>query len=161
MKNVIKFVNYFSFMKMTKQRQLQLINKLEVLKQQLLQIDSDVKMLVEEGKGWRFNNQLGEAIDKQKELQNKIKQLEAYLLEVEVNDNPIAHNIVSVGSTVDIENNDGIKKTITIVEVGSLDLDPRAGIISEKSPLAILLLGKKLGENIEMNNKSLTIKKIY
>jgi transcription elongation GreA/GreB family factor len=151
----------FKITEMTKQRQVQLTNKLEVLKQQLSQLDSDVKILVEEGKGWRFNNQLGEAIDKQKELQKMIKQIEIYLLEAEVNDDTVTHDIVSVGSTVDLESPDGTKKIIIIVEEGSPDLDPRAGVISEKSPLAIALLGKKVNEAIEMNERTLIIKNIY
>ncbi len=54
---------------------------------------------------------------------------------------------VSIGCTVEIEGG-GQKKTYTIV--GSSEADPNAGRISNETPIAQALLGKKIGETIEV-----------
>ena len=47
-----------------------------------------------------------------------------------------------------------------IFQEGSSDLDPRSGIISEKSPLATSLLGKQEGVEVELNVRKVKVKKV-
>lgn len=54
---------------------------------------------------------------------------------------------VNIGCTVELET-DGKKKTFTIV--GSSEADPAAGRISNETPLARALLGKKVGDAIQV-----------
>ncbi|TAK04648.1 transcription elongation factor GreA [Patescibacteria group bacterium] len=56
-------------------------------------------------------------------------------------------DVVNIGCTVEIEGG-GQKKTYTIV--GSSEADPAAGRISNETPLARALLGKKVGDTIEV-----------
>ncbi len=55
--------------------------------------------------------------------------------------------VVSVGSFVQVRNGDG-DKTFTIV--GSNESDPMQGKISNESPIGEALLGKKVGESVEV-----------
>ncbi len=56
-------------------------------------------------------------------------------------------DVVNIGCTVEIEGG-GQKKTYTIM--GSSEADPAAGRISNETPLARALLGKKVGDTIEV-----------
>lgn len=56
-------------------------------------------------------------------------------------------DVVNIGCTVEIEGG-GQKKTYTII--GSSEADPASGRISNETPLAHALLGKKVGDAIEV-----------
>jgi transcription elongation factor GreA len=64
-------------------------------------------------------------------------------------------NIVSLGSTVHLELEDG-KQHYTIV--GSTEANPDEGRISNESPIGKALLGKKSGEEVEISVPSGTLK---
>lgn len=55
---------------------------------------------------------------------------------------------VVFGATVTIEDEDGVKKTVQIV--GEDEIEPGKNKISWKSPMAKALLGKRLGDEIEV-----------
>lgn len=55
--------------------------------------------------------------------------------------------IIEIGSSVTVEVNDQIKN---IQILGSLESNPKNGIISHNSPLGQLLLGKKVGNEIQL-----------
>jgi transcription elongation factor GreA len=59
------------------------------------------------------------------------------------------HQRVSLGSTVTILNHKGNKDNYTIV--GSAEADPKAGRISNESPVGLALLGKDLGDEVQVN----------
>lgn len=55
---------------------------------------------------------------------------------------------VGLGSTVTILNHKGERETYTIV--GSAEADPKAGRISNESPVGAALLGKSVGDEVEI-----------
>ena len=66
-----------------------------------------------------------------------------------INESEIDHSKVSVGSVVDVENQETkAKKTYHIV--GSYETDPAAGKISDQSAIGAALLGMQEGENVSV-----------
>ncbi len=59
------------------------------------------------------------------------------------------HQRVSLGSTVTIVNHKGDREHYTIV--GSAEADPKAGRISNESPVGLALLGKGVGDEVQVN----------
>jgi transcription elongation factor GreA len=59
------------------------------------------------------------------------------------------HQRVSLGSTVTVLNHKGERDNYTIV--GSAEADPKAGRISNESPVGLALLGKGLGDEVQVN----------
>jgi transcription elongation factor GreA len=59
------------------------------------------------------------------------------------------HQKVSLGSTVTVLNHQGKKDHYTIV--GSAEADPKEGKISNESPVGIALLGKGVGDEVQVN----------
>ena len=59
------------------------------------------------------------------------------------------------GSSVTILRDDGRRQTFRIV--GEDEADPRAGSIAYVSPLAHLLIGKRVGEAVEMDGHEIEI----
>ena len=57
-------------------------------------------------------------------------------------------NIVDVGSTVVVEREDGTRQEFTIV--GSTEADPAHGKISNVSPIGQALLGRRLGQTVQV-----------
>lgn len=65
--------------------------------------------------------------------------------------NFINKGVVEIGCKVTIKNDDELLKYQI---VGKEEADPKLGKISNESPLGRLLLGKKVGENIELKTPS-------
>ena len=59
------------------------------------------------------------------------------------------HQRVSLGSTVTVLNHKGERDNYTIV--GSTEADPKAGRISNESPVGTALLGKGVGDEVQVN----------
>jgi len=59
------------------------------------------------------------------------------------------HQKVSLGSTVTVLNHKGERDHYTIV--GSAEADPKAGRISNESPVGSALLGKGVGDEVQVN----------
>ena len=59
------------------------------------------------------------------------------------------HRTVSIGATVVVLNHKGEKEHYTIV--GSAEADPKAGRISNESPVGMAILGKKVKDEVEVN----------
>src|SRR6266508_6289219 len=63
---------------------------------------------------------------------------------------------VSLGSTVTILNHKGERDHYTIV--GSAEADPKAGRVSNESPVGVALLGKGVGDKAEVNAPAGTLR---
>jgi transcription elongation factor GreA len=66
------------------------------------------------------------------------------------------HMRVRLGSTVTVINHKGERVLLTIV--GSTEADPKAGKISNESPVGTALLGKALGDEVQVNAPAGTLR---
>jgi len=90
------------------------------------------------------------AREEQSFLEGRIAAIEQTLREatvIEVADD--ASGRASIGSTVTIEDDEGVRTTFTIV--GSTEADPAAGRISNVSPVGRALLGSRAGEEVSVS----------
>ncbi len=66
------------------------------------------------------------------------------------------HHRVSLGSTVTVINHKGEREHYTIV--GTAEADPKAGKISNESPVGLALLGKTVGDEVEVKAPAGTLR---
>lgn len=96
------------------------------------------------------NSEYDEAKNEQAQVEERIMKLEGMLKKARVIDeDDISIDVVSIGSTVqvkDIEFNEEVEYTI----VGSAEADPYELKISNESPVGRALLGKKIGDTVEV-----------
>ncbi len=90
----------------------------------------------------------------QERQETRITEIETILKNVSVIKKPKAGDKVSRGSTVKLKGDDGKEKTFTIV--GTVEADPLEGKISDESPIGQALLGKKVGESVEIKTPAAT-----
>lgn len=88
----------------------------------------------------------------QDKLENRIAEVEHILQNVEVITKPKGDSKVQLGSTVTLKN--GSTKKFQVV--GTVEADPLEGKISDESPLGKAVLGKKLGDEVEIKTPSET-----
>ena len=74
--------------------------------------------------------------------------LKEYLLNVEIIKKPRGDSKVQLGSKVELKNDKGTSKEFHVV--GTVEADPLRGKISDESPIGAALLGKKVGDLIEI-----------
>ncbi len=92
------------------------------------------------------NAEYSEARDAQSLLERKIVELEQIVREAEIlSEHRQTDNIVVVGSTVTLKS--GKEENIYTI-VGTEEVDPEKGLISNESPLGKELLGRKKGDEI-------------
>ena len=87
------------------------------------------------------------AREEQDRLEARISDLEHILQYAEIIKKPKSHGDVRLGSKVTLK--DGGKPLLYIV-VGTMEADPAAGKISDESPIGKALLGKKVGDKVEI-----------
>lgn len=89
----------------------------------------------------------------QERSESRIAEIENILQNVDIISKPKTDNKVGLGSTVALRN-DGRTKTFQVV--GTVEADPLSGKISDESPLGQALLGKKLGDSVEIQTPAET-----
>ncbi|MEI6132230.1 MAG: transcription elongation factor GreA [Bacillota bacterium] len=98
------------------------------------------------------NAEYDDAKNEQANMEKRISQLEQILFNATViDDEDITTDVVSLGSRVllkDIE----FKEDIEYYIVGSAESDPLNNKISDESPVGKELLGKKVGDKIQVNS---------
>lgn len=108
------------------------------------------------------NSEYHAARDEQRSNELKIEELEAILADYEIVEGS-SSSVVEVGSVVKLRPSDGqsgqVKgtdtKTFTIVS--SVESDPLNGKISDESPIGQVLIGKTVGDEIEIAGKKYKI----
>ncbi|MBR3661323.1 MAG: transcription elongation factor GreA [Bacilli bacterium] len=96
------------------------------------------------------NAEYDAARNEQAELEGRIKKLEQILENVSIIEN-VSNDKVSIGNTVKIKYvDDGEVDEYQIV--GSQEADPFASKISNESPIARALLGRKVGEVVDVDS---------
>jgi transcription elongation factor GreA len=80
-------------------------------------------------------------------LEGRIQEIERILYDVEVIDSQTSYDEVSVGAQITIKEGDYAPETYHLV--GRKEADPRAGKISNESPIGKALLGHKVGDVVK------------
>lgn len=101
------------------------------------------------------NAEYSAAKDAQSMAESRISEIENILVNSVIISQPKNKDTVELGNTVEMKNGKIIKK-FTIV--GSVETNPLEGKISDESPIGQALLGKKLGEEVEIKLPSETVK---
>jgi len=88
----------------------------------------------------------------------RVKEIEHILQNAEIIVAPRSNGAVKLGSTVALKS-DKLKAAFKIV--GSVEANPGEGKVSDESPIGVALLGKKVGEDVEIQLPSgLTVYKV-
>lgn len=90
----------------------------------------------------------------QEKLEARIGEIEYILQNVELITKPKGDNKVQLGSNVKLKGTTGSKE---FQVVGTVEADPLNGKISDESPIGQALLGKKVGDEVEIKTPSETI----
>ena len=111
------------------------------------------------------NSEYDEAKNEQGKLYSRIAELEEILEhKVIVDESSAPSNVVSIGCTVTVADENGNVLPVAYKIVGSQESDPMHGVISEESPFGKGLLGAKEGDTVvvEAPNGAIkyTVKKI-
>lgn len=93
------------------------------------------------------NAEYSSARQEQEKLESRIAEIEHILQNMEIIIKPKGDSKVQLGSTVKLKNN-GTTKEFQVV--GTVEADPLKGKISDESPIGKALMGKKLGEAVEI-----------
>lgn len=97
------------------------------------------------------NSEYDEAKNEQAFTEGRIIQLENMLKNaVVVDESEISTDTVSIGSIVKVKDYD-FDEEVEYILVGSAEADPMKNKISNESPVGSALMGKKVGEVVEVN----------
>ena len=100
------------------------------------------------------NAEYHEAKEEQGRNEGRIEEIENILANSEVIEAPKDDNKVRLGSKVELKGEDNKVKEFQIV--GTVEADPLNGKISDESPIGQALLGKKVGEEVEIKTPAET-----
>jgi transcription elongation factor GreA len=101
------------------------------------------------------NAEYEDAKNEQAFLEGKILSLESMLSSAVIIENDGPEGVVNLGSQVTIKESGG--KPESYLLVGAAEANPKAGRISNESPLGKALLGRKVGDDVKVNAPSGTL----
>lgn len=93
------------------------------------------------------NAEYQSARQEQEKLETRISEIEHILQNVEIIKKPKGDDKVQIGNSVKLKN-DGKTKQFQVV--GTVEADPLNGKISDESPLGQALLGKSVGDDVQI-----------
>jgi transcription elongation factor GreA len=126
-----------------------LLKEIEPLKKMKNQLSQDIAEAREKG-DLKENAEYHSAKEKLGEVMGRIARIQDKLEGANIIDGlNIPIGIVSIGSRVTVQNETGEKSVYTLV--GEDESNPAEGKISVYAPIAQGLLGKKIGERVEVN----------
>lgn len=99
------------------------------------------------------NAEYSSARQEQERVESRIGEIENILMNVEIIKKPKGDTKVQLGSLVKLNGNG---KTKEFQVVGTVEADPMNGKISDESPIGQALLGKKEGEQVEIQTPAET-----
>ena len=96
------------------------------------------------------NAEYDDAKNEQAFVEGRILTLEKMIQDATIIDEQQAHHAkeVQIGSTVTVVEDKDKKQVFTIV--GSAEADPKQGKISNESPVGVALLGKRVGDEVQV-----------
>lgn len=94
------------------------------------------------------NAEYDDAKAEQAFIEGRIQDLEYQLANAQIIDDHPAGDYVRLGSKVTVTDPDGEEEVYTIV--GSAEADPQHGYISNESPVGRALMGKRIGEQVDV-----------
>jgi transcription elongation factor GreA len=92
------------------------------------------------------------AREEQDRLETRISEVNHILKNVQTIKKPKNNGEVKLGSTVKLK--DGVTQTFQVV--GTIEADPLNGKVSDESPIGKALLGKKVGDKLELKTPTET-----
>ena len=97
------------------------------------------------------NAEYDDAKNEQAFVEGRILTLEKMIQDATIIDEEQAHHAkeVQIGSTVTVVEGKDKKQSFTIV--GSAEADPKQGKISNESPVGLALLGKRVGDEVQVS----------
>ncbi|MCC7360502.1 MAG: transcription elongation factor GreA [Anaerolineales bacterium] len=101
------------------------------------------------------NAEYEDAKNEQAFLEGKILSLESLLSNAVLIDTDRPQGVVSLGSKITIKEQGSKPEAYTLV--GAAEANPKAGLISNESPLGKALLGRKIGDDVKVNAPSGTL----
>lgn len=90
------------------------------------------------------------AREEQDRLETRIGELEHVIQNTQIIKKPKANGTVLLGSVIHLKSAQGKTKEFQIV--GTMEADPLSNKISDESPIGKVLLGKKIGDKVELSN---------
>lgn len=94
------------------------------------------------------NAEYASARSEQERAEDRITEVDHILKNVEVITTPKNGNKVHLGSKVTLKGTAGVTKQFQVV--GTVEADPLAGKISDESPIGKALIGKKVGDEVDI-----------
>jgi len=137
--------------RLTKEGTEELKSELDILTGKRAEIAESIKVAREQG-DLSENAEYQAARVQQEKNEIRINEIEGILLNVEIIKKPKGDSKVQLGSKVKLKNDKGTVKDFHVV--GTVEADPLSGKISDESPIGAALLGKKLGDLIEIKTPS-------
>jgi transcription elongation factor GreA len=98
------------------------------------------------------NAEYQSARSEQERLEGRISEIEHILMNSDIIKKPKGDSKVQIGSNVMLKGANG--KTMEFQVVGTVEADPLNGKISDESPIGQALLGKKLGDVVEVSKNT-------
>ena len=136
---------------MTKDGIKELQEELDLLVSRRGEIAEAIKTAREQG-DLTENAEYHAAKDDQEKTEARISELEHILANTEVISRPRGSNKVRLGSQVKLKSKAGKPKEFQIV--GTVEADPLEGKISDESPIGKVLIGKSVGDTVEITTTS-------
>lgn len=128
------------------------LNKLKTELNQLVSVKrGEVALKIKRARemgGTENNAEYEDAKNEQAFIEGKILMLENTLRNADIIEAPVTPGLVELGDKVIIQNQDG--KIDQFIIVGSAESNPNDGKISNESPVGRALLGKKVGDEVEV-----------
>lgn len=133
--------------RLTKEGVAELQSELDTLVARRGEIADAIKTAREQG-DLSENAEYHAAKDDHERTEGRISELEAILTSVEIIIKPKGDSKVQLGSSVKLKSEDGKTKQFQVV--GTVEADPLEGKISDESPIGQALLGKNVGDDVEI-----------
>lgn len=136
---------------LTKERLEELKKELDELKNVALPKVAEQLKRAKEFGDLSENSEYQAARNERENIESRIEEIDATLRNPVIIEKKVGSDEVSIGATVEVAK-DGKNFTFTIV--GSSESKPQEGLISNVSPLGRALLGRRVGNSVEVETPS-------